>query len=276
MAEFRFPQFIPDPNDPPSVGKKIAAAIPDVLAQPVIKGAQFWNGFMGGQTAIPNTPVYDATVLAPQGVTAPVAPGVTQKLGAAVGDVLSLPFSGLQALGNYIDPREVAPVKSITPRMDAIRAMPGYNAVADAPAARALPAAGALPAALAGMPMMDIPGSVAKADALMDVSKAPIVNAKTVANMPTLAAAAGADGDYTGPRRLRQDLSFRQLAMLPAVPKTTNAKEQAGAVLLTNALGILNDPKATGKDREKALAKLQGIYATGLPMADLIAEAATK
>lgn len=268
MAEFRFPQFIPDPNDPPSVGKKIAAAIPDVLAQPVIKAGQFWNGFMGGQTAIPNTPVYDATVR-PAGV--PVVPGVTQKLGAAAGDVLSLPFAGLQALGNYIDPVEVSPVKSITPRMDAIRAMPGYNAVADAPAARALPAAGAL----AGLPAMAgvIPGDVASS---IDTSKAPIVNAKTVANMPTLAAAAGADGDYTGPRRLRQDLSFRQLAMLPAVPKTTNAKEQAGAVLLTNALGILNDPKATGKDREKALAKLQGIYATGLPMADLIAEAATK
>lgn len=246
MAEFRFPQFIPDPNDPPSVGKKIAAAIPDVLAQPVIKGAQFWNGFMGGQTAIPNTPVYDATVLAPQGVTAPVAPGVTQKLGAAVGDVLSLPFSGLQALGNYIDPREVAPVKSITPRMDAIQAMPGYES-ASAPKAAKVPSA-----AVAALPVMSAEGIAG--------SRAGALNA--VFN-PALTEGASGSTAAKGGKRLRSDLTVAETleAAKMMTTKPTTIAEKSGADLYNIYTAQYLAAQKSGKvdDMKAALLGLAGL-----------------
>ena len=116
---------------------KPLAAVQDVLAAPISFPAQFIAGAAGAREAVSATPFYDYTRSAEE-QKRPVAPGVVQDLGAKFGDFLALPSNAVRAVGNYLDPQEVGPVQSWTPKSDIIRGLPGYNFEAATPAPRAM------------------------------------------------------------------------------------------------------------------------------------------
>lgn len=108
-----------------NVMKPIAVA-GDVAALPISLGAQFLAGATGAKEGVSATPFYDYTRPAEQ-QQKPVVPGVVQGLGARFADILKAPSNVFQAAGNFLDPEEVSPVKSWTPKTDALRDLPGYN-----------------------------------------------------------------------------------------------------------------------------------------------------
>lgn len=95
---------------------KIGASALDIATLPYQLGV----GFFGGKpTSL--TPFYDEYVRRARGETGEAPPSPVQKTGAALGDVLSSPVSVARGIGSMIDPTEISPPTSYTPRLDVLR-----------------------------------------------------------------------------------------------------------------------------------------------------------
>jgi hypothetical protein len=104
-----------------NVMKPVAVA-GDVAAFPISLGAQFLAGATGAREGVSATPFYDYARSAEE-QQKPVVPGAMQRFGAQFGDFLKIPSNTVQAIGNFIDPQEVSPVQSWTPKTDVIRSL---------------------------------------------------------------------------------------------------------------------------------------------------------
>jgi len=102
---------------------KLKSSAADVATYPVTATSQLGAGLVGYNKPVSSTPFYDASVRNVGQNPAKLQPGILQKVGAAAGDVLTLPLRGLQGVGNLIDPTEVPAVSSYTPFYDRVRGM---------------------------------------------------------------------------------------------------------------------------------------------------------
>jgi len=100
----------------PGIGTKLGAAALDLATLPY----QFGTGFFGGKSTS-LTPFYDEYVRRPRGETGTAPPSPAQKAGAAFGDVMASPAPVVQKIGSLIDPREISPPSTYTPRFDVLR-----------------------------------------------------------------------------------------------------------------------------------------------------------
>jgi hypothetical protein len=137
---------------------KIGASALDIATLPYQLGV----GFFGGKpTSL--TPFYDEYVRRARGETGEAPPSPVQRTGAALGDVLSSPVSVARGIGSMIDPTEISPPTSYTPRLDVLRqaeAARGQRSPATPPppAAPPAPAATSSMAEFIGGPTPGAPG----------------------------------------------------------------------------------------------------------------------
>jgi hypothetical protein len=106
---------VPPPAEP-GVGTKLWSAAKDIADIPY----QVYQGVVGGKP-VSLTPNYDEEVRRARGETGEAPTSPAQKMGAAAADIAGLTVRGPQYVGNIIDPKEVPPVKSITPNYDVYR-----------------------------------------------------------------------------------------------------------------------------------------------------------
>jgi len=100
----------------PGIGTKLGAAALDLATLPY----QFGAGFFGKEpTSL--TPFYDEWVRRPRGQTGTAPASPAQKAGAAFGDVMASPAPVVQKIGSMIDPQEISPPESYSPRFDVLR-----------------------------------------------------------------------------------------------------------------------------------------------------------
>ena len=104
------------PTEEPGWGMKLLEAAKDIKNLPY----QIYQGVVGGEP-VSLTPNYDENIRRPRGETGVAPTSPAQKFGAAAADIVGLTVRGPQYVGNIIDPKEVPPVKSITPNYDVYR-----------------------------------------------------------------------------------------------------------------------------------------------------------